>query len=60
MGSRVLGFQLNSCGSRALERGLSSFSSALESTGSVVVVHRLNCGMWDLTVPGVEPVSLAL
>ena len=28
--------------------------------GSVVVAHRLSCGMWGLPGPGLEPVSPAL
>ena len=35
----------------------------LQSTGSVIVAHRLSCsatGMWDLPRPGLKPVSPAL
>ena len=48
MGSRRAGF--SSCGSRALERRLSSCGAQAQ----------LLCGMWDLPGPGLEPVSLAL
>ena len=48
MGSRHMGF--SSCGSRALERRLSSCGSQA----------WLLCGMWDLPGLGLEPVSPAL
>ena len=48
MGSRHRGF--SSCGSRALERRLSSCGAWAQ----------LLCGMWDLPGPGLEPVSPAL
>ena len=47
-GSRGTGF--SSCGSRALERRLSS-------CGAGAWLLR---GTWDLPIPGIEPVSLAL
>ena len=47
-GSRRVGF--SSCGTRALERRLSSCGSRAQ----------LLCGMWDLPRPGLEPVSPAL
>ena len=40
----------NSCGSRAVERRLSSCGTRAE----------LLCGVWDLPGPGLEPVSPAL
>ena len=48
MGSRRVGF--SSCGTRALERRLSSCGSRTQ----------LLRGMWDLPGPGLEPVSPAL
>ena len=48
MGSRRASF--SSCGSRALERRLSSCGTRAQ----------LLCGMWDLPGPGIEPVSPAL
>ena len=47
-GCRHVGF--SSCGSRALERRLSSCGTRAE----------LLCGMWDLPGLGIEPVSPAL
>ena len=44
-GSRLTGF--SSCGSRALERRLSSCGARA----------KLLCSMWDLPGPGLEPVS---
>ena len=41
---------LSSCGSPALEHRLSSFGAWAE----------LLCGMWDLSGPGIEPMSSAL
>ena len=48
--SVVVTHGLSSCGSRALERRLSSFGE----------LDQLLCGMWDLPGPGLEPVSPAL
>ena len=48
MGSRRVGF--SSCGTRALERRLSSCGTR------GLLLH----GMWDLPGPGLEPVSPAL
>ena len=48
--SVVVAQGLSSCGSRALERRLSSCG----------VQAELLCGMWDLPGPGLEPVSTAL
>ena len=48
MGSRCTGF--SSCGSRALERRLSSCGARA----------KLLRGMWDIPGPGLEPVSPAL
>ena len=49
-GSVVVARTLSSCGSRALERRLSSCS----------VQAQLLCGMWDPPRPGLEPVFPAL
>ena len=50
MGSVVVACGLSSCGSRALERRLSSCGHGL----------KLLRGMWDLPGPGLEPASPAL
>ena len=48
--SVVVARGLSSCGSRALERRLNSCGARAQ----------LLCGMWDLPVPGLEPVFRAL